>query len=135
MSIMMVECVICKKEVSKRSTISLKKLGGGDGRACKTHESVEKLLEDHERKNRDERAIERTKRTIMITNGAAYVRTMCTFRGFSPGEIYVHFREKCYSADIINEIREEVARQGGSEMSPSEILETFLMAEVLLKKF
>ena len=41
-----VACAICHQGVSKRSTVLLDPLTGGEGRACRTHPEVSRALDD-----------------------------------------------------------------------------------------
>lgn len=134
MPAVMVRCVVCGQEVSKRSTLSLSELGGGNGRACRAHELVRDLVESKERKTEEERVWAKGERAMRIVTGTALVRVLMTFHGVPPEVIYTRLKWNGYSSDVIEDIKKEVAEEGGPEMGPDEIEDTLAMAAVLKQR-
>jgi len=121
MPVPMVQCKLCKEMVNKRSTLSLLVLGAGDGRACRKHEEVAKLVDllaDLERHKREQRAFDRAARILIA---AAGVRVSVSFLGISEEELYRQFNLAGYDEGMLTEIRQAVRERGGPIMTPQEI--------------
>ncbi|MBT4849683.1 hypothetical protein HON36_02435 [Candidatus Parcubacteria bacterium] len=137
----MYNCTLCGNEVSRRQSLSLKSLGGGDGRACRDHDLVVQLLEQQRqasekqfRRAEEERVIRDVSRTMRIMQGTALVRMMHSIHGTSPERIYAQMRFKGWPREDIEEVRQQVADQGGPQMSEDEIQEALFMAVHLTNK-
>lgn len=130
----MVNCVLCNELVSKRSTLSLKELGYGEGRACRTHKVVSDLVESKRVEEKETRQIERAERKIRIISHAAFVRAMHTIQGWPEEYIYGLIRAKGFSKDHIKQVREMVASLGGPLMRQEEVLASILARSTMMEK-
>lgn len=130
----MVQCIVCRKVVSKRSTLSLRELGGGDGRACRIHQLVQDLVESQNQRRQEEKVAQEVDRAMKIMTGAALVRNLHTFSSVPPDFIYARLRSRGYSSDIIEGIKAEVDRQGGPVMSEDDVGKAAAMAMMFKKK-
>ncbi len=110
-----VVCIICNQSVSKRSTLSLKEFGGGEGRACRDHEAVQNLqaVFEMQRKQHKESqtALQIINDNVRILMGTSAVRTLCTFQGFSLEMALYRLKLAGYSDYVINETRKEVEKK------------------------
>ena len=137
----MVTCALCGQEVSKRKSLSLKALGLGEGRACREHPQVQELVQALEEKREiqwqeDEtnRAMAETMRKLRVMSCVSLIRVGYSIRGVDPETLYARFRLVGYPPDMIDEIRDEVDRQGGPQMSEDEIFGAVVGAMDLKKR-
>lgn len=134
MPVKMVICTICQDEVTKRSTLSLKELGFGEGRACRKHEKVKQLVEALHENQQQAEDWQQLDWNMRIMFGAAFVRTTHTFIGMPLWIIYGRFEELGYPGDLIEAIKIRVAEEGGPKMSEEEILNTAAMTAVMIQR-
>ena len=128
------KCMICGEEVSKRKSLFMGSLNGGEGRACRKHQEVIDLLKNHQEEMEIKETIEKAGRIMRVISGAAFVRMCHTLYGVRPEFIYWRFRGAGYPEDLIQDIKTEVDRQGGSQMTNDEIQEAAVMAVVMREK-
>ncbi len=131
MPIAMVRCTICGAEVTKKSTFSLKEIGGNEGRACRTHPEVQELVRQHTQHVAEERTMRKAEEAMQTLSGVAAVRVFHSFHGMPTEVVYGRLRAGGYSNAAIKRIEEEVAREGGPQMSNDEMLGTVLTATEL----
>lgn len=133
-----VVCIICNESVFKRSTLSLKEFGGGEGRACRNHEAVGKLqavLEMQKKKHKEsQKAWQTANDNIKIFMGTSAVRTLCTFQGLSLETALYRLKLAGYSDHVINEIRKEVEKKDDVCFSNEEIIEIAATLVVMREK-
>jgi len=116
MPVKMVICAICGETVTRRSTHSLKKLGKGEGRACKSHYPVQELaslLQEKEILEKKLQRVERKKKQSeqWSSDAALKVRALHLAHNVPYEEIYNLLRENGMSEQSIEEIRIEVNLQ------------------------
>src|SRR3990167_10005144 len=122
MPIPTVVCGVCFCTVSKRSTLSLRELGGGDGRACRSHTEVATLVDAAEKKHFDQKQWRNASERLAIIIAASEVRALCTIHGISPEIVYQEFKRAGINEGHLKKIREEVDLLGGPAMSLAEQL-------------
>lgn len=134
MPIPQVVCALCGKTVSKRSTLSLEALGGGDGRACRDHEVVRTLAQECAAAARLKRDLSVIERRLRVMSAAAGIRVMCTATRIDPELLYYRLRSAGYPDTIIEEIKKEIDLLGGPIMSTKELGEAMLIGMMLNEK-
>ncbi len=127
------KCALCGQTVTKRSTLSLEELGGGDGRACREHEEVINLVTMHEQKQADDKLLRAAMNTLRAMSLAAIVRGMYTFEGVPPEFIYQRVKASGLPQEVIDKARKMVADQGGPLMTEKDI-ETLAITTVLFSQ-
>ena len=129
MNIKMVVCSICHKEVTRASTLSLKELGGGEGRARRTHDEVKALIEKRNRDWENNRILERADSAMKIVAAVSCIRVFHTTRGIPLDVMYSQFwASSRFTPEEMEEIRKGVETRG-AVMSRDEIL--FGLASVI----
>lgn len=132
MAIKMTVCSICRKEVTKASTLSLKELGGGEGRACRSHDEVKALVEKQKQEWINKRNIQWAERIIRLGLAVAAVRFFHTIHNV-PLEL-IYFRlSRMHSPEDIAEIKKEVEIRG-AVMSDKEIRESLAAVKLFNKQ-
>lgn len=124
----MVQCAFCGDSVSKRQSLSLKELGAGDGRACRKHPEVQEMIAALQEKRAMDEAMDAANRTMRILSGVSMIRVMHSFQGVPLHFLYQRLRQVGYTEDMIDEVRTEVDRQGGAQMSDGERFTTVISA-------
>jgi len=133
-----VQCVMCEEAVSKRSTLSLKELNCGDGRACRKHEEVIKLVEAFNDRLRLERELKKEMKTkgkaldrkMRIFNIVNAIQVLHTFFGIIPEQTYLRLRSNGYPLDVVLEAKQEIEKKG-SIMSGEERLKCLATASLI----
>lgn len=123
-----VACAVCGQEVSRRSTLSLAGIGGGSGRACRTHEEVIRMLQEMKCELETREAWRGAERALRILSAVAAVRTSHTFHGVPTGFVYAQLRRSGFTPDMIREVEEKVEEAGGPLMSDDDIQNVAAMA-------
>lgn len=110
-----VVCQICCKKVTKRKSLSLEVLGGGTGRACRTHLEVQALVAEARESGRQQRFDER----LQILTLAAQVRFAVRLLGMAPIDCYRQMEEHKIPFTLIEGTKREVRMR--SELTPEEL--------------
>ena len=113
-----VRCSICKEEVSKRSTVLLKPLTGGDGRGCRTHPEVSGALDDKNMQITMKFVEAELEREEEIKIAALAIRTLNIVFEVPMDRAVVRLRTVEAPAEILSEARKRV-----EAMSPEPSLE------------
>lgn len=124
----MFSCTLCGKEVSKRQSLSLESLGGGKGRACRDHEIVVQLVEQKKLETEEQELLQKVGSALRIMQGTALIRVMHTIHGVPTELLYNRLRMAGWPREDIEKVREQVAEQGGPQMSREEIQDSIFMA-------
>lgn len=125
------QCALCGKTVSRRSTLSLENIGGGEGRACREHEEVINLLSSKEKQQKWEKESREAIQILQAFSLAAAVRAMHTFQGIPPEVIYFRVKRNGMPVEVIDRAKKLVADQGGPLMTTKEVEEAVIGAAFL----
>jgi len=128
-----VSCIVCKQEVSKRSTLSLEVLGIGEGRACRSHQMVADAVQAYTDTIFLRRQLSAVQHRMRVMSAAAGIRILTTL-GQPTELLYMRLRGRGFTDALIEEIRAEVQAQGGPTMTLAELGEAALTAMVLQEK-
>jgi hypothetical protein len=133
MPIPTVQCALCGKEVTKRSTLSLAALGSDNvGRACRNHEEIALLVQALEEQTKAKRELREIDQALRIMSAAAMVRMSCSLYHVSPETLYARFQMAGILPGVIEKVKAEVARLGGPIMTSEEILQLGMnLADIL----
>lgn len=81
-----VTCAICGEQVTKRASLALKNLDPKrwpTGRACRTHEEVQKLVATRMADDELNRKLKQAEFAICVIAAVSFVRVVCSFQGVS----------------------------------------------------
>ena len=131
MAIKMTVCAICHKEATKASTLSLKELGGGEGRACRSHDEVKALVEKHRQAFDNSIAQENMEEGLAVITAVSAIRVYHTIHGM-PLELIYSRLARAHSPATMEKIKKEVERLGPN-MSVQEIQESIIVAAAFRK--
>jgi len=128
-------CVICGQTVTRRKSLSLETLGGGEGRACRDHQQVadlvqtmEELKEAQHQRQEEELMMSEVIRKLRVMSAATTLRILHSTGGLSPETFYARLRMVGYPNDMIKDIHNEVDHQGGPLMNQEELLSAMIGA-------
>jgi hypothetical protein len=107
-----VSCVLCGQSSTKRQTLSLKEIGLGEGRACRSHEEVVNAVEAARTAENDKRRWEEVDETLKFYTAVSGVRMMHAIHGTPTWLMYGNLKRAGYSQRLLDRIRNEVDKQG-----------------------
>lgn len=132
----MTTCVVCKKEVTKRSTIALQPLFGKEGRGCRNHPEIALVLES--KKEFDSLAFQlnsqlaEVQRRAEVRSAVAVIRVCCTFDGKTIQGAVSELRAMGAPEPIITAALQEVEKMG-AVMTSEERRRTIKLAVEMTK--
>ena len=131
----MVECVMCKEMVSKRQSWDLKALGSKKtGRVCKKHPQISEIVDEVRAEKLIQMDMDRADRTMRIISGVAFVQVMHSFFGMPLIVAYYQLEQRGFKPKMIEEVKAQVAEQGGPQMSEQQKLMAVIAAQDLHKR-
>ena len=131
-----VTCIICNQEVTKRSTLSAKPLTNKDNRVCRSHEMADEILgtmEEGKAEIAREKRIERGVRNLQVISSSAFIRMMHSMYEVPVERLYARLMLAGYDRAFIDEVKEEVVKQGGPLMSDREQTDAVMTAVAMQK--
>ena len=109
-------------------------LGAGDGRACREHDFVANLVEEHQADMQAQRDLDKAAQVLRVMMGAATVRVMYSIHGVDPALIYARMLLVGHPPSFIAEVKQGVERLGGPLMSDADISDTVMSAVSIMAR-
>jgi|GEM_PF-4653171 hypothetical protein len=131
----MVKCVMCGDMVTKRQSWDLKALGSKKiGRVCKAHEQIRALVDEMHAERLMQMDMNQATHTLRIMSGIASVQAGYSLLGMPESLVYYRLKQAGYTPDMIAEIKEGVAKQGGPQMSQEQQMMAVMAAADLHRR-
>ena len=113
-------CKVCKAQVSRRNSFSLKKFTGEDGRVCRKHRMVIELLQEKLDENRLRRQVMWFATRYQLAALIAGIRLLYTLYGVPAEEVFNFMRHRRMDFNKIQEAKDALFRAGSPLMTAEE---------------